>query len=108
MLNRGSEEYKTVWIDHDSIQEEIDNSYAEENIELPKYKGNNEIYSHPENRVFDSLEDAVKNVGRLYGSVNPTVVLTQKELETLLNGGVLALDVFEEYKVFLNLRIKQA
>lgn len=107
MLNSSSDEYKTVWVDPDSIQEEIDNSYAEENIELPKSKGNRWLYSHPENKVFGSLEEAVKNVSHLYGSVNPTVKVTKDELETLLNGGVLAIDVFEEYKVFLNLQLDE-
>lgn len=107
MLNSSSDEYKTVWVDPDLIQEEIDNSYAEENIELPKYKGNKQMYSHPENKVFSSLDEAVKSVSHLYGSVNPTVKVTKDELETLLNGGVLAIDVFEEYKVFLNLQLEE-
>lgn len=106
MLANHNDGYETVWVDPDSIQEDIDNLAAEQCIELPKYKGNETVYNHPENKVFGSLEEAVKTVGRLYGSVNPTVEVTREELETLLNGGVLAIDVFEEYKVFLNLHIK--
>lgn len=92
-----NEEYKLAYSDEDM-----------ESIKKDDYTRYTPFGSSDENKVFADIKSAIKEQGTKWGYISPVVEITKEDLNTLLNGGVLTIDVFDEYKVFLGLRVKDS